>query len=1087
MNVPDNTPPSTNDLISLVEKKLVFFEDVMQSTTVHVKNMKLIDVFNASDVNGCMTSLSELSKKIKQTRTVLTTANNEHLINELQAINNELSGLFKCFGTNSLDDMLWVCFGNNYSTSFLSKMNEMEQAKFALLKKYVHPIGYKVVNHTPHKPSKDDKKKSKSVATGLNVKEETSFVDLSNNLDCSEITTGEEKFHMRVKGIKAIIKHSSQNKTLVVSGIVDDVNVDFLNNAYINNVINSVKAPTQFEDNNFARYVNSLTLKELLLCSGQDIISKYAGIQNRLQGVKKQPISATVKDFISNDLYYKREMIAHLLVNNADDELQYIAYLLYDLLSNDANGAVDTQEQTELFDSLSWNTKTHFKDAMKLTVKYTTNLSNFDFNKVPLEQQICLLKASDSVKEKAMQKLKEMKSKSDDSGSKARQYLEALLKIPFKIYRKEPILHFSKKLKVLFEEALLLSRPHTTSTFGLKRDYTTAEIYNQVNALKQAQLVNVYSLDKMKPILSKCRKHVLQTMIDEINKYIIVKKIAHGTLPDVKKNKQESVENICLFLNEVPAKHKYDARFRVLEDVLNADSNNPSRRLYEVITEMDNQFNTVNTYFSNVKKVMDDAIYGHDKAKMQLERIICQWINGEQDGHCFGFEGPPGVGKTSLAKYGLSMCLTDENGVGRPFSMIQIGGDSNGSSLHGHNYTYVGSNWGSIVQILIDKKCMNPIIFIDEVDKISKTEQGREIVGILTHLLDSTQNDCFQDKYFSGIEIDMSKALFILSYNDPESIDKILLDRIHRIKFSNLSVDEKVVICKKHVLPEICKKMGLTDAIEVTDDIIKFVIEEYTCEPGVRKLKELWFEIIGEINKTALNKMSNNVEDVEIPSVVKITKEMISTECLKERKMIKRKKIHQASVAGIINGLWANAMGQGGVIQIQTHFSPSSKFLDLNLTGLQGDVMKESMSVALTLAWSLTPTSVQNELKARQDSKTPDGIHIHCPEGATPKDGPSAGTAITCAIYSLLNNKKIKHHFAITGEISLDGRVTEIGGLDLKILGGIKAGVTDFIYPEENQADFEKLFAKYGGTELFANIHFYKAHHIDEVFQLIFE
>jgi ATP-dependent Lon protease len=139
------------------------------------------------------------------------------------------------------------------------------------------------------------------------------------------------------------------------------------------------------------------------------------------------------------------------------------------------------------------------------------------------------------------------------------------------------------------------------------------------------------------------------------------------------------------------------------------------------------------------------------------------------------------------------------------------------------------------------------------------------------------------------------------------------------------------------------------------------------------------------------------------------------------------------------------------------------------------------------LAWSLTPVARQTELKSRQDSKTPDGIHIHCPEGATPKDGPSAGTAITCAIYSLLNNKKIKHHFAITGEISLDGRVTEIGGLDLKILGGIKAGVTDFIYPEENQADFEKLFAKYGGTELFANIHFYKVHHIDEVFQLIFE
>jgi ATP-dependent Lon protease len=180
-------------------------------------------------------------------------------------------------------------------------------------------------------------------------------------------------------------------------------------------------------------------------------------------------------------------------------------------------------------------------------------------------------------------------------------------------------------------------------------------------------------------------------------------------------------------------------------------------------------------------------------------------------------------------------------------------------------------------------------------------------------------------------------------------------------------------------------------------------------------------------------------------------------------------------------------MGQGGVIQIQTHFSPSSKFLDLNLTGSQGDVMKESMSVALTLAWSLTPTSTQKELKSRQDTRTPDGIHIHCPEGATPKDGPSAGTAITCAIYSLLNDKKIKHHFAITGEISLDGRVTEIGGLDLKILGGIKAGVTEFIYPEENQLDFEKWEDKYKDTGLFDGIKFHKVSHIEEVFKLIFE
>ena len=158
---------------------------------------------------------------------------------------------------------------------------------------------------------------------------------------------------------------------------------------------------------------------------------------------------------------------------------------------------------------------------------------------------------------------------------------------------------------------------------------------------------------------------------------------------------------------------------------------------------------------NNVQFTLNDSVHGHDKAKQQIERIIAQWINGEQSGYCFGFEGPPGVGKTSLSKKGLSKCLVDHNGESRPFSFIAIGGQDNGSTLSGHNYTYVGSEWGKIVDILIKNKCMNPIIFIDELDKVSKTEHGKEIIGILTHLIDPTQNDSLQDKYFNGIDLDL--------------------------------------------------------------------------------------------------------------------------------------------------------------------------------------------------------------------------------------------------------------------------------------------------------------------------------------------
>jgi ATP-dependent Lon protease len=412
-----------------------------------------------------------------------------------------------------------------------------------------------------------------------------------------------------------------------------------------------------------------------------------------------------------------------------------------------------------------------------------------------------------------------------------------------------------------------------------------------------------------------------------------------------------------------------------------------------------------------------------------------------------------------------------------------MGGDSNGSTLHGHNYTYVGSTWGSIVQILIDKKCMNPIIFIDEVDKISKTEHGKEIVGILTHLLDPAQNDCFQDKYFTGIDIDLSKALFILSYNDAEAIDKILLDRVHRIKFSNLTLEDKLIISKSHILPEVYKKMGLENMLCFSDDVLKFIIDEYTSESGVRKLKEILFEIVGEVN---LDILKNTSADVDLPII--ITKEDIKIKYFKDKHEIKHKKIHLSHKIGIINGLWANALGKGGVIPIQVNWLPSDKFLSLKLTGMQGDVMKESMNVALTLAWKLTPVSRQKILRDEYcDVTNLNGVHIHCPEGSVPKDGPSAGTAITTAIFSIFNNKKIKYHIAITGEISLDGNVTEIGGLDLKFIGGIKAGVKDFIFPNENLKDYTAFIDKYKGSELLDGIHFYPVDTIDEVLKLVFE
>lgn len=1053
-----------NDVNLLVDKKIDFFKDIVQKTVLHVYKNKFLDILGINDVNACIEKLNQLSKKINDL-SVNKTNSQEILINELQIINNELSSLFKNYGTQNLEDLILICFGNNNNKI---STNQNEDEKFELLKKYFHPTGYKVVSVI----KKNEKK--------------TTCDENSNNIACSDISISYEQLHMKVFGIKVCINNNKLNKNIVVFGILDDIIVDFLNNTYILSKKKSIiqNLPEEIEANSeaFEFFILSLSLKDYLIYdSPSDYYTKFMGYINQNNLIHQKQIDVAVKEFITDDTYNKRNTLIQLLIKSSIVENQYLAYLLYDLLSNDTNGNIDSQEQIIIFDSFPWPIKQHFKQAMKKTVQYTNDLSNFDINKIPIEQQLCLLKATDTVKERAMVKLKEVKSKSEDSGSKARQYLDGLLKIPFGIYKKEPILYIMEENRNKFKNIY--------KTFNIETNFPyipNKEKYTSVEVLKYIKLINGENDESNKVELLKKKmttgdkKELIKNICYLNTTYSFKEKIKYLSLTkEALKQEIEKFIDIC----------KNKENVKVLEElysmVLKKDGETKIKKcsIYDEISLLNHSLKSVNDYIVDVKVTLDKAVYGHDKAKKQIERIIGQWINGELDGYCFGFEGPPGVGKTSLAKRGIANCLKDNNGSSRPFSMIQMGGDSNGSTLHGHNYTYVGSTWGSIVQILIDKQCMNPIIFIDEVDKISKTEHGKEIVGILTHLLDPAQNDCFQDKYFTGIDLDLSKALFILSYNDVDAIDKILLDRVHRIKFSNLSLEDKLIISKTHILPEVYKKMGLENMIIFSEEVLKFIIDEYTSESGVRKLKENLFEIVGEINLDILKNFDN---DFSLPIV--ITEEDIKKKYFKDKHEIKHKKIYTENKIGIINGLWANALGKGGVIPIQVNWLPSDKFLSLKLTGMQGDVMKESMNVALTLAWKLTPVSRQKQLRYDySDITNLNGVHIHCPEGAVPKDGPSAGTAITTAIFSIFNNKKIDYSIAITGEISLDGNVTEIGGLDLKFIGGIKAGVKKFIFPNENLKDYNNFTEKYKDNEILNGISFYPVHTIDDVFKLVFE
>ena len=470
-----------------------------------------------------------------------------------------------------------------------------------------------------------------------------------------------------------------------------------------------------------------------------------------------------------------------------------------------------------------------------------------------------------------------------------------------------------------------------------------------------------------------------------------------------------------------------------------------------LITEWEKYKVDKKEYLINVRKVLDDAVFGHKEAKLQLERIFAQWINGESKGAVLGLQGPPGTGKTSLAKNGLSKCLMDKDGKSRPFAFLPIGGSVNGSTLVGHNFTYVGSTWGRIVDVLMSAGCMNPIIFIDEIDKVSHTDHGKEIISILTHMTDSTQNDEFEDKFFAGIKINLSKALIVFSFNDPNLIDPILRDRITIVETHSLSIPEKLTIIKDYMLPEICKDVGFNNnELIFSDELIKHLIETYTNEAGVRKIKEKIVEIVRDIN---LNRFYT--DDFQMPYIVSLD---YIKKLFESHSKVRVKKITQEPSIGIVNGLYASSGGGlGGITLIQAIKFPSDKMLELNLTGQAGDVMKESVQYALKNAFRLLTQEEQDKIIHDAQNKKIFGLHIHCPDGATPKDGPSAGLAFTLAIYSVLSGKKIKNDICMTGEIDLIGNAGIIGGLQAKLHGGKKSGCTLALIPEDNMDDLEKM------------------------------
>ena len=854
----------------------------------------------------------------------------------------------------------------------------------------------------------------------------------------------------------------------------------------------------------------------------------------------------------------QRKMLILFLIH--DQESQFTAHIIYDLLTDQTFLFENEKLADVLFNSLHWKIQKIFKISNNSFENQKKKLENININDIPYESKILSLNTSEYVKAKAIEKLKEINGSKENS-IKAQQWLE-VLKIPFGIYKKEKIIDFFNKYQNKMENfisTLALKVSDYESIYLNDNNQIIFECYNDIINEFHSNIYiseNIYNkfLQFLESIYSKIKDLIKnENIINEINneneneinnedKNNIQEFINNSEIKDLlndkfkiflensdnsedlkspkstkstksnKTNKSKEAnskelnisdmndiineENINEFKKELEVFKKIKnelynseilnkSNLKLMIDKLNEIENKINKKLLKNIEENNEsenedeeddydqsfeKFNIKNLdeikkfiiewtkfkedkkdYMLNVDKTLNECTYGQVDAKIQMKRIIGQWMNGVSKGQCIGLCGPPGVGKTTLCKNGLANSLKDDNGESRPFAFLPLGGATNGSILEGHHYTYLGSTWGKICDVLMETKCMNPIIYIDELDKVSKTEHGREIISILTHMTDQSQNKEFYDKYFASVPIDLSQVLFIFSYNHRDNIDSILLDRIQEINIEPLSMHEKLIITKNYIYPEINKNIGFSqNEINVSDEIINNIIQKYTHEAGLRKLNELMYDLFREINL-------NKIYDDSISYPFEINWDFVKN-VFKNHYEIQEKKINDSPKVGLVNGLYATTSGLGGLTIIQAKKTHSDKKFGLEkLTGSQGDVMKESMDCAFTVLNNILETNIKDEFHKNNEKF---GIHIHCPEAATPKDGPSAGLAITLCLISLVTKIPVKNDVAMTGEIDLEGKAHTIGGLYSKIQGALNAGAKLVLIPRSNDKDLMTIFNK---------------------------
>lgn len=546
-----------------------------------------------------------------------------------------------------------------------------------------------------------------------------------------------------------------------------------------------------------------------------------------------------------------------------------------------------------------------------------------------------------------------------------------------------------------------------------------------VNQVQMLELKNDIQIKVKKEIDKQQKEYLLHQQIKTIQQ-----ELGGGPAEQEIKELEEKAKS-KVWKKEV--KEHFERELKKLQ-TLNTASAEFSVQLNYLHTLLDlpwNEYTVDNFDLKHAQKVLDEDHFGLEKVKERIiEHLAVLKLKGDLKAPILFLYGPPGVGKTSLGK-------SVARALGKKYVRMSLGGVHDEAEIRGHRKTYIGAMPGRILQNIKKAKSSNPVFVLDEIDKVGSDFKGDPSSALL-EVLDPEQNTEFHDN-FVEIEYDLSKVMFIATANNVQTISPALLDRMEMIEISGYIIEEKIQIAKRHLIPKQLENHGLKDLkLKIDDKALVKIIEGYTRESGVRGLDKNIAKIIRKIAlKIGLNE--------EVPN--KITEADI-VEYLGQEKFLKEE-YQDSEIAGVVTGLAWTAVG-GDILYIETSLSKGKG--ELTITGNLGDVMKESATIALQYikanaeVYDIDPKLFETY-----------NIHLHVPEGAIPKDGPSAGITMATAIASAFTQRKVANKIAMTGEITLRGKVLPVGGIKEKILAAKRAGIKEIILSKENEKDITEI------------------------------